>query len=102
MNIVIELGTNESAAAEARVRAVAKATEQHDINFNGDAISVQRGDFTCLAAGSGHSDAAALDALVNRVCQDGYEFEHDGEYTLVPFAAGGRAKVLDVEQWVAV
>lgn len=92
MNIVIQLSEAVPASAEARVRMAAKATEQHDINFNGDTIAVERGDFTCLAGDDGHPDAGALFSLVQSVIAGG-EFEVDEGCLLVPFCEGGVAKI---------
>jgi hypothetical protein len=95
MQITIQLADEVSAAAEARVHAVAAATEQHDINFSGDTITVDRGDYTCLTAGEVHKDAQALFALVQAAIAPDYEFPRDyndaegAEYMRVPFAEGG-------------
>lgn len=104
MNIVIELADNVTAAAERRVRAVAAATQSSDINFNGDTISVVRGDFTCLAEGDDHSDAASLFTAVEQAIRDereGTAWGIDGPYTLVPKAEGGYA-YMTAEQMAAL
>lgn len=97
MQIVIQIADTESARAVAMVEAVAVATMQHDVNFSGDTISVESGDFTCLSEGEGHSDAARLFGLVQQTIEDartGEAWETDGPYTLVPKSEGGFAKLL--------
>lgn len=96
MHIVIQLADNITASAERRVRAVAAATAASDINFNGDTIAVERGDYTCIAEGEHHSDAAALFATVEQAIDDdmgGVLWHIDGPYTLVPKAEGGFVKM---------
>ena len=93
MNITIQVSDAESSEAFARVQAAAVATEQHDASFNGDAISVEWGDCTCISAGEGHSNASELYALAQRVIQK--EFERDGSgYLLVPFSGRGFARIV--------
>ena len=93
MNITIQVAESESGAAFSRVQAAAQATEQHAASFNGDTISVEWGDFTCLTAGEGHADAGALYALAQRVIK--IEFDRDAAgYLLVPFSGGGFARIM--------
>lgn len=93
MNITIQVADTKSGAAFARVQAAAEATEKHDASFNGDSISVEWGECTCIYAGDGHADAGALHALVQRVIEN--EFERDASgCLLVPFSGGGFARIV--------
>ena len=93
MNITIQVSDAESSAAFARVQAAALATEQHDASFNGDTISVEWGDSTCISAGECHSNAAELYALTQGVLEN--EFERDASgYLLVPFSGGGFVRIV--------
>lgn len=89
MQIAIELGDEVSAAAEATIRRMAELCVLHDVDFAGDEITVDRGDFTQIAAGDGHTDAATLFALVQSISSgeirlpDGY----------IPLPSGKRVRV---------
>jgi hypothetical protein len=96
MEIVIELGDEVSNEAEALINQAVAACGRQEVDFNGDSIEVRRGDFTCIADGYGHSDAARLFALVQRIAQDPAPFQIDEEgYVLIPLSDGGFEKHRD-------
>lgn len=93
MNITIQVADSESSAAFSRVQAAAGATEKHDASFNGDSITIEWGDCTCITAGDGHFNAGALYALAQRVIENEFERDANG-YLLVPFSGGGFARIM--------
>jgi hypothetical protein len=88
MKIVIQLADTVTTAAFARVEQAAAATRLNHASFNGDEISVEYGDFTCIAEGDDHSEAPALYQLVQDVVSSG-PFDRNGPYIEIPYAGGG-------------
>ncbi len=90
MQIIIELGDEVTPPAELLIRQAVEACARHEVDFQGDDLAVQRGDFTCVAKGEGHRAAARLFALVKHIAADPVPFsvDHDGR-TLIPLSGGG-------------
>jgi hypothetical protein len=95
MKIVIHLGDDVSTAAEARIKQAVAATAKHRAAFQGDSIAVQRGDFTCIHKGAGHSQAARLFGFVQALAQENEAFKTDDDgRLLVPLYDGGFERVM--------
>ncbi len=90
MQIIIELGDEVTPPAELLIRQAVEACARNEVDFQGDDLAVRRGDFTCVAEGEGHSDAARLFALVQHIAADPAPFSVDHDScTLIPLSGGG-------------
>lgn len=63
MTTTIYVADTVSAAAFARVESLAAATADRDINWNGETIKVERGDFTCVEGSDELRDTILLNAV---------------------------------------
>ena len=95
MKIVVHLGDEVSSGAEARIRQALAATAKHRAAFQGDALAVERGDYTCIARGDGHPQAARLFGFVQALAQEDEPFKTDDDgRLLVPLYDGGFERVV--------